>query len=302
MNKKIVITGATGLIGRRLADRLIKEGNEVTIVSRSIEKARSIIPSAYEYVKWDYKNDPADFVDGKDIIIHLMGENIMAKRWTETHKKNVFESRIKPTQVIISGIEAAKSTPSLFIHSSAIGFYGNTNVEVDEDSKRGEGFLADVVSAWEDEAAKVEKFGVRKVSVRLGIVLDKEDGALKKMVPPFKLFIGGPLGSGKQWFPWIHIDDAVEIFKFAIDHADVNGAVNAVAPESINMKNFAETLGKVMRRPSLFRVPEFVLKIMLGESADALIYGAKVLPKRLIAFGYEFRYKNIEAALKSLFK
>lgn len=302
MNKKIVITGATGLIGRRLADKLIKEGNEVTIVSRSVEKAKAIIPNATEQVKWNFEKDPADFVEGKDIVIHLMGENIMAGRWTDDHKKNVFESRIKSTQVIINGIDDAKSKPSLLIHSSAIGFYGNINSEVDEDSKRGKGFLADVVSAWEEEASKVEKYGLRRVSVRLGIVLDKNEGALKKMLLPFKLFIGGPLGSGKQWFPWIHIDDVVGIFKFAIDHSEINGAVNAVSPESISMKNFAISLGKEIKRPSLFRVPEFVLKIILGESADALIHGAKVNPKRLIEYGFEFRYKNVDEALKSLFK
>lgn len=302
MNKKIVITGATGLIGRRLAEKLIKEGNELTIVSRSVEKAKAIIPQATEYVKWNYKNDPADFVEGKDVVIHLMGENIMAGRWTEKHKKNVLESRIESTRALVNRIERAALKPSLFIHSSAIGFYGNTNSEVDENSERGEGFLADVVSAWEEEALKAENSGLRRVSVRLGIVLDRNEGALKKMLTPFKFFIGGPLGSGKQWFPWIHIDDVVGIFKYAIDNQKISGAINAVAPESINMKSFAKALSEAMKRPSLFRVPEFVLKMILGESADTLIYGANVNPKRVIEYGYEFRYKNIDEALKSLLK
>lgn len=300
MNKKIVITGATGLIGRRLADKLINEKNEVTIVGRSIDKAKAIIPSAHEYVDWDYKIDPADFLEGKDVVIHLMGENIMASRWTEKHKRNVFESRIESTRALLSGMESAKSKPSIFIHSSAIGFYGNTNSEVDENSGRGEGFLADVVSAWEEESSKIEKSGVRRVSVRLGIVLDRNDGALKKMLMPYKFFLGGSIGSGKQWFPWIHIDDVVEIVNYAIANPKITGAVNAVTPESINMKSFAKALGKVIKRPSLFRVPEFILKIILGESAEALIYGARVNPKRLIGYGYEFKYKNIDAALKSL--
>lgn len=300
MSKKIVITGATGLIGRRLAEGLINEGNEVTIVSRSVDKSKAIIPAAYEYIKWNYKNDPVDFVEGKDVVIHLMGESIMAGRWTEKHKRIVLESRIESTRALVTGIERAVSKPSSFIHSSAVGFYGNTNSEVDENSGRGQGFLADVVSAWEAEASRIEKSGVRRVSVRLGIVLDRNEGALKKMLMPFKFFIGGPLGRGKQWFPWIHIDDVVEIFNYAIADPQIIGAVNAVAPGSINMKNFASELGKVMKRPSFFRVPEFVLKLILGESADALIYGAKVNPKRLIEYGYEFRYKKIDEAIKSL--
>ncbi|NMB82755.1 MAG: NAD-dependent epimerase/dehydratase family protein, partial [Ignavibacteria bacterium] len=168
MNKKIVITGATGLIGRKLSEELIKDGNRVTVVSRSIEKASKLIPGAFKYINWDYKNEAADFVNGQDVIIHLMGENIMSKRWTDDHKKNVFDSRIKSTEKIIEGIKSADSKPSLFIHSSAIGYYGNGNYEADETSAKGGGFLADVVDAWEKEAAKVEEINVRRVSIRLG--------------------------------------------------------------------------------------------------------------------------------------
>jgi len=300
VNKKIVITGATGFIGSNIARRLIKEGNRVSIVSRSTERAKSVIPDAVEYIEWNYKTDPAGFVNGRDVVIHLMGENIMARRWTAKHKKEVINSRIESTRALVKGIENAEVKPELFVHSSAIGFYGNGFFEADENSKKGKGFLADVVSEWENEAAEVEKYGVRRVSVRLGIVLDKNEGALKKMILPFKFFIGGPLGSGKQWFPWVSIDDAAEIFRFVIEKEKIEGPVNAVAPEFIDMKRFAATLGRIMKRPSLFRVPEFALKMILGEAAEALVYGVKVIPARLVEHGYNFRYKNINEALINL--
>lgn len=300
MNKKIVITGATGLIGRRLSAELINEGNQVTVVSRSVEKAKRLIYGAHNYIAWNYETDPADFVNGNDVVIHLMGENIMSKRWTDAHKKNVYGSRIISTRKIVDGIKQAVSKPSLFIHSSAIGFYGIGNFEADENSIKGKGFLADVVDAWEKEAEQVEGINIRRVSLRLGIVLDKNDGALKRMILPFKLFIGGPLGSGKQWFPWISIDDVVSVFKSAIENQKYSGAVNVVSPEAINMKNFAKELGKVIKRPSLFRVPDFILKLILGEASEALIYGVKVIPQKLNDYGYQFKHDKIEPALRSI--
>ncbi len=300
MNKKIVITGATGLIGRKLSVELINEGNQVTVVSRSVEKAKKLIPGAFNYITWNYEIEPADFVNGYDVVIHLMGENIMSKRWTDAHKKNVYDSRINSTCKIVDGIKHAVAKPSLLIHSSAIGYYGIGNFEVDESSAKGNGFLADVVDAWEKEAERVEEFHVRRVSLRLGIVLDKNDGALKRMILPFKLFIGGPLGSGLQWFPWISIDDVVGVFKSAIENQKYSGAVNVVAPEAINMKNFAKELGKVMKRPSIFRVPEFILKLILGEASEALIYGVKAIPQKLNDNSYQFEHDNIEPALRSI--
>jgi uncharacterized protein (TIGR01777 family) len=300
MNKKIVITGATGLIGRRLSIELINEGNQVTVVSRSLEKANKLIPGANNYVTWNHETEPADFVNGNDVVIHLMGENIMSRRWTAEHKKNVYNSRIESTRKIVDGIKQSVSKPSLLIHSSAIGYYGIGNFEADESSAKGSGFLADVVDEWEKEAERVEEVNVRRVSLRLGIVLDKNDGALKRMVLPFRFFIGGPLGSGKQWFPWISIDDVIAIFKFAIENTDVTGAVNTVSQKVITMNEFAKSLGKVLNRPSLIRVPEYVLKMMLGEAADALIYGVKVIPKKLNDYGYKFKQDSIESALRSI--
>lgn len=300
MSKRIVITGATGLIGRKLSKEFIKEGNQVTIVSRSIDKARKIITDAYNYIEWNYKKEPANFVNGNDIIIHLMGENIMAKRWSYDHKKNVFESRVDSTHALVRAISNAEVKPSVFIHSSAIGFYGIGNFEADENTIKGYGFLADVVDAWEKEAEKVEKENVRRVSVRLGIVIDKNDGALKRMILPFRLFIGGPLGSGKQWFPWVSIDDVVRIFKFVIENENISGPVNAVSPGVVSMKEFANAFGNVLNRPALIRVPEFILKLILGEAADALIYGVNVKPKKLIENRFEYNDVSIYDALKKI--
>jgi hypothetical protein len=300
MNNKVVISGATGLIGQKLVPALVKDGYDVTVLTRSIEQAKSVIPGAKEYLKWNYKTENADFVDGKNIIIHLAGENIMAKRWSPEHKKNVFESRILSTQKIIDGVIKANSKPSLLIHASAIGFYGTDANFADEKSEKGNGFLADVVSSWEIEAAKVEQLGLRRVGIRLGIVLDKNEGALKKMIPPFKFFIGGPLGSGNQPFPWIHIDDVISIFHLAIKNENVNGAINAVATDFITMNDFSSALGKILNRPSFFKVPEFVLKIILGEAAEAITKGVKVIPKRLEELKYQFKYDKIESALRDL--
>ncbi|MEW6508708.1 MAG: TIGR01777 family oxidoreductase [Bacteroidota bacterium] len=302
MNRKIVITGATGLIGKRLARELIDEGNRVTVVSRSVEKAKKLIPHAVNYVGWNYENEPADFVEGQDIIVHLMGENIMSKRWTDKHKQVVYNSRIKSTRKIVEGIKRASHKPALFLHSSAIGFYGIGNFEVDDYSPKGTGFLSDLVDDWENEAKKVEEACIRKVSVRLGIVLDKNEGALKRMILPYKLFIGGPLGSGKQWFPWISIEDAAGIFKFAMDNQNISGAFNAVSPGVINMKEFSKSLGDVLQRPSLFRVPAYILKLVLGEAADALIFGVRASSKKLMENGYKFEYSSIKPALKSILK
>jgi uncharacterized protein (TIGR01777 family) len=302
MSRKIVITGATGLIGKRLSKKIIDEGNLVTVVSRSVEKAKQLVPRAVNYVGWNYQNEPADFVDGQDIIVHLMGENIMSKRWTDKHKQVVYNSRIKSTRKIVEGIKRASHKPTLLVHSSAIGYYGIGNFEVDDYSPKGTGFLSDLVFDWENEAKKVEEAGVRKVSVRLGIVLDKKEGALKRMLLPYKLFLGGQLGSGKQWFPWISIEDVVSIFKFAMDNQNISGALNAVSPGVINMKEFSKSLGDILHRPSLFRVPAYILKLVLGEAADVLIFGVRASSNKLLESGYKFEYSSIEPALKSLLK
>ncbi len=303
MNRKIVIAGATGLIGKNICSKLIERGDELIILTRSIEKAKTKIPHAKKYIYWDLlSSDWHQELERADVVINLAGENLMAKRWTDEHKKNLRKSRIVSTKRIIEVVSSAKEKPKVFIAASAVGFYGNTENEVDENSKMGECFLAQLVNDWETETQKVDELNIRRVNIRIGIVLDKNDGALAKMITPFKLFAGGPLGSGIQWMPWIHINDLTNIFLFAIDSENVKGIINGVAPNPVRMKEFAKAIGKFLNRPSIFRVPGFVLKLILGEAASVVLEGANVKPKKLQALGYKFMYDTLEKALAAILK
>ncbi len=299
--KKVILTGATGLIGKNIADKLIQRGDEVTIFTRSVDKAKLVIPNAVEYVAWNYEQDDwKKKLDGKDAVIHLAGENVMAKRWNVEHKKNIYNSRVATTRSLVRAIENVKDKPNVLISASAVGYYGNSEEPVTEESKHGKDFLANVVRDWEKETEEISRHGVRRVNIRTGIVLDKHEGALARMITPYKFFIGGPLGSGRQWFPWIHLEDVAGIFLFALDNENVHGALNAVSPNPLRMNEFCNTLGAAMHRPSLFKVPAFVLKIIFGEAAEVLLSGAKVIPERTMGEGYKFRFENIENALKNL--
>ena len=299
--KKIILTGATGLIGKNIAGKLIQRGEEVTIFTRSVDRAKRIIPNAAEYVAWNYEQDDwQGKLDGKDAVIHLAGENVMAKRWNEEHKKNIYNSRVATTRSLVRAIENVMNKPKVLISASAVGYYGNSEEPVSEESKHGKDFLANVVKDWEKETEEVNLFNVRSVNIRTGIVLDRKGGALARMITPYKFFIGGPLGSGKQWFPWIHVDDIAGIFLFALDNERVQGVLNAVSPNPLRMDEFCKILGAVMSRPSLFKVPAFVLKIIFGEGAEVLLGGAKVMPEKTIELGYKFNFVEAEMALKSL--
>ncbi len=299
--KKIILTGATGLIGKNIAGKLIQRGEEVTIFTRSVDRAKRIIPNAAEYVAWNYEQDDwQGKLDGKDAVIHLAGENVMAKRWNEEHKKNIYNSRVATTRSLVRAIENVMNKPKVLISASAVGYYGNSEEPVSEESKHGKDFLANVVKDWEKETEEVNLFNVRSVNIRTGIVLDRKGGALARMITPYKFFIGGPLGSGKQWFPWIHVDDIAGIFLFALDNERVQGVLNAVSPNPLRMNEFCKILGTVMNRPSLSKVPAFVLKIIFGEGAEVLLGGAKVMPEKTIELGYKFNFVEAEMALKSL--
>lgn len=305
MNKKIIVTGATGLIGVELCNALISRGEKVTIFSRNIESARKVLGDKFSYVKWNYKNPQKwqESLADKDAIIHLAGANLFAKRWTENYKKEILESRYMSTKNLVASLMNSQGKVKVFICSSGVGYYGSRGEEtLTENSNPGNDFIADVVRKWEGEAAEASAFGVRTAMLRQGIVLSKKGGALAKFLLPFNFFIGGALGNGKQWFPWIHIDDLIAIYLFILDNPEVSGAINTVSPETIRMKEFAKSLGKVLKRPSLFSVPEFVLKILLGEAASTILSNQRVIPKKLVDLGFKFKFENLEDALGNLLK
>ncbi len=305
MSKKIVITGASGLIGTNLCKALISRGDEVFIFTRSVNKTKSTISNASNYIEWDYKkpSDWSKYLNNKDAVIHLAGANISGKRWTENYKKIILKSREESTKNLVEAIGSLKEKPSVFISASGVNYYGDSGDEVlTEQRETGNDFLAKVCKIWEDEAAQVENAGVRRVSIRTGVVLSTKEGALKKMLIPFRFFIGGPLGNGKQWFPWLHIDDIVNIYIYCLDNNSLNGAVNACSPYPVTMNEFAKTLGKVMNRPSFFKVPKFILRLAVGEVTESVTASMKVIPQKLLENGFKFKFENLENALRDLIK
>lgn len=301
--KKIVITGATGLIGKKLSQKLSEDGHQIIVFSRDASSAKNILQKEFTYIDWDYrKNDNwIESISSADAIIHLAGINLFSKRWNKKFKEEILASRKETTKALVDAIKLSERKPEVFVSASGVGYYGDCGDELlDENSPAGNDFLAEVCKVWESEAAEVESAGVRRVSVRTGIVLSQEDGALKKMLLPFKLFIGGPLGNGKQWFPWIHIDDIVGIYCHALENQNLNGPVNAASPNICTMKEFARTLGKVLHRPALFPVPEFALKIAIGEAGKVVLMSQRVDVKKTLDSGYRFRFEKLEEALRNL--
>ncbi|MDR3666181.1 MAG: TIGR01777 family oxidoreductase [Ignavibacteriaceae bacterium] len=302
MDRKIIITGATGLIGRELCKSLNKNGDEVTVFTRDTDKGKKILPYLNNFVEWDYNRPELwkNQLEGTDAIIHLAGENVVGKRWTYSHKKNIMKSRKTATKNLVNAIEMVNIKPKIFISSSAVGYYkDNGNDEITEESPTGSDFLSYVCRSWENEAKQVEKFGIRRVSIRTGIVLSSKAGALKKMILPFMLFAGGSIGKGNQWFPWIHIEDIVNIYLFALNN-EISGEINGTAPNPVTLKEFTKTLGKVLHRPSFINIPEFVLKLVAGEGAESILASLRVIPKKLSCTSFQFKYSDLEAALKSL--
>lgn len=302
--KKIVITGATGLIGRELCKELSLHGDELTIFSTNVEKAKAILPFAKEVVEWkNYDKDYSVYLEGKDAVIHLAGASVAGKRWTPSYKKEIYDSRINTTRNLVSSIDKCKQKPEVFISASAIGFYGDRGDSIlTETSSVGKDFLSNVCDDWEKASERIEMLNVRRVIIRTGIVLSIDDGALKKILLPFQLFVGGPLGNGKQWFSWIHLADIISLYLFLLDKKSQKGIFNAVSPQPVQMKTFAKRLGKVLHKPSLFPVPKFVLKLVMGESTSAILASQKIKPEALLNAGYKFKFDDLESALINLLK
>lgn len=300
---KIILAGSTGFIGQALIQALLSDGHDLYLLTRNPEKGRGEWGDQVKLLKWDACTlEPwSREMEGADAVINLTGESIAGKRWTPEQKKKIIDSRVHSTKVMAEAILKSDSKPAVFINASAVGYYGSiSSGDVTEDTVTGKGFLADTCVKWENEAKRASVEGVRVVCLRIGIVLEKEGGALEKMIPPFKFFIGGPLGSGKQWMPWIHRKDLVSIIQFILQSGKVAGAVNATAPYPVTMKEFCQKLASALGRPSWAPVPAFALKLLLGEMADMLLGGQKAVPEKLLQAGFLFKYPYFEDALKEI--
>ena len=297
---RVMITGATGFIGRALCVALHRD-YDVIALSRRVDRARQSVGHIATVVGWDAKT-PAGWKDQAEdasAIINLAGENVGSGRWNEKRKSRILQSRLDSTGAVIDAVKELENKPNVVILASAIGYYGSRRDEqLDETSKPGEGFLANVCQQVESRAEEIESLGVRCIILRTGIVLGQNGGALAKLAQPFRFFLGGYLGSGDQWFSWISLDDEISAIRFLMEHEPLRGAFNLTAPQPVTMKEFCATLGKVLHRPSWMHVPAFILRLALGEMADGmLLSGQRVLPKRLLDAGFEFRYPEVEKAL-----
>jgi uncharacterized protein (TIGR01777 family) len=294
---KILITGASGVIGTALQKSLREKGYEMLLASRRE-------PKDEHHIRWNMDAGFADAdlprLEGFDAFIHLAGESINAPlRWTEEKKKLIRDSRVFGTRTIIEAFARIEKKPKTFISGSAIGFYGDRGDDrMTEASPAGDTFLAEVCREWEAESRRAEDMGIRTILPRTGIVLSKEGGALASMLTPFKFGVGGVIGSGKQWMSWISLDDVVGIFNFLLENGSMRGAVNVVAPNPVTNEEFTKTLGSVLYRPTILPLPEFAVNLVFGEMGDALLLDStRVIPKRLIEAGYEFKFAELKPAL-----
>jgi len=298
---KVAITGATGFVGSRLVERLQAQGHQPLILTRNRASADRAFPTL-EIVAYTPTESGSwqQAIAGCDAVVHLAGEPIAESRWTPERKQEILNSRQLSTQKIVEAIAQANPKPTVLVNASAIGYYGTSETATfDESSPAGNDFLAEVCQAWEAEAQKVKDAGVRLVILRLGIVLG-DGGALAKMTPPFKVFAGGPIGTGRQWFSWIHRDDLVNLILEALSRKDIEGVFNATAPNPVRMTELCQTIGETLNRPSWLPVPSFALEALLGEGAKVVLEGQQVLPKRTTSYGFKYRYPTVKQALAEI--
>lgn len=288
-------------MGRELSLRLIRDGHQVTILSRSATQPREV-PGGISYLRGDptQKGPWQEAIKHHEVVINLAGASIFAK-WTEEHKQAIRESRVRTTHNIVAGIPSPLSKPFTLLSTSAVGYYGFRGDEViTEESPPGEDFLARIAREWEAEALPAKEKGARVVITRLGIVLGEKRGALSQMIPLFKKFLGGPIGSGQQWFSWVHIQDLAEAFVFLLNHPEISGPVNICTPNPVRNKDLAKALGKVLHRPSFLPAPGFLVKWVLGEFGSVILKGQRVIPQRLLKSGFRFQYPEIGKALETI--
>ncbi len=298
---RILITGASGLIGKALQKSFAEKGYEMLLASRSEAKDD-------QHIQWNaetgFADEDLERLEGLDAVVHLAGEGIAGLRWTEDKKKAIRDSRVFGTRTMIEAFARLEKKPKMFIAGSAIGFYGDRgDEELTEASPAGTTFLADVCKEWDAESRRAEDLGIRTVLLRTGIVLSKDGGALATMLTPFKFGVGGVVGTGKQWMSWISLDDVVGVINYALENENVRGAVNNVAPNPVTNEEFTKTLGEVLYRPTFLPLPEFAVNLVFGEMGDALLIDStKVVPRRLKDAGYKFKFTDLKKALEHAVK
>jgi uncharacterized protein (TIGR01777 family) len=303
---RIVIAGGSGFLGQALTQRLIADGHEVVLLSRGCEAPSA--PRRVRTVPWTPNGEAGAWaaeIDGADGVVNLAGAGIADKRWTSARKTLILTSRVQSTRSLVAGLRIVRTKPSVFVQGSAIGFYGSydNGPEFDERSSPGTDFLAGVCVAWEAEAQPVAMLGSRLVVIRTGIALSRAGGALSKMLPPFRFFVGGRIGSGRQYLSWLHLDDWVGIVVWALTNPAVSGPINATAPNPVPNAEVARAIGRALHRPALAPVPALVMKAMFGQLAvDGLLRGQRVLPRRATELGYQFRYPTIDQAMPAAVK
>jgi uncharacterized protein (TIGR01777 family) len=314
VNMKILIAGGTGFLGRPLAAALTADGHDVVLLSRGSTGSPQAAstgprdsPARTRTIAWtpDGAIGPwASEVDGAGAVVNLAGESIAAKRWTAAQKRRILDSRVLATRSLVTAIQSAATPPPIFVSGSAVGYYGPLgDAAVTEEAPAGSDFLAQVCAQWEREALGAAGDRTRVVCVRTGIVLEKDGGALPQMLPPFTFGAGGPVGSGRQYWPWIHRDDWIAMVRWAIRTPTVNGAVNATAAAPVTNREFARALGRAMHRPAFMPAPGFALKLLLGEMAEGLLLsGQRAMPAKASRLGFQFTYATVDSALEAIFQ
>lgn len=290
----IALTGATGFVAGHLIAKLLAAGHELRVLGR-----RRVDP--FPFFRWDLTGEvPQEALESCEAVVHLAGETV-AQRWTADSKRRIYASRVDSTKQLVDAMEKRAAKPRVLLAASAVGFYGSCGDQfLTESSQRGTGFLADVVADWEAESRRAESYGIRVVNLRFGVVLGRDGGAFPKMVKPFRFGAGGRLGSGHQWMPWIHVDDATRLIVFALDNTALRGPVNVTAPNPVTNAELTRMLGKALHRPAFVMVPGFALKLILGEMATAVLGSERVVPAAAEAAHFEFSYPHIESALRDL--